>query len=118
MKLKQESPFCVFFVALEELAFENLSSIQSPDFFYDILNAPSIESVVAQIRLNDEWTTSVWRLDLNLSVSPWNLDKPNTIIICSRMRDLQLGNFNTRKLGSKPLNNMINVSRHTRTAND
>jgi len=53
---------------------------------------------------------------LNLSVSAGNLDKPNTIIICSRMCDLQLGNLNTRKLGSEPLNNMMNVSRHTRMA--
>jgi hypothetical protein len=33
------------------------------------------------------------------------------------MCDLQLGNLNTRKLGSEPLNDMVNVSRHARMAN-
>src|SRR6266568_2339640 len=47
MKLEQECPFCVFLLALEKLAFECIAGVQASYFLNDLINAASVDSVVA-----------------------------------------------------------------------
>src|SRR5882762_5180955 len=46
-KLKQECPFRSFFLALEKLAFEYIAGIKPSHFLDNVINAPSVDSVVA-----------------------------------------------------------------------
>lgn len=50
------------------------------------------------------------RFYLNFSGLVRNLDEPKTIIVCTRMSDLQLSDLNSRHFCLKPLNNMVNVA--------
>jgi hypothetical protein len=85
---------------------------QPRDNLNNLFNGLPVESLGTKIGLNNKWATPIRRLNLNLSGSSGNLDKPNAVVICSRMRNLQLRDTNAKNLGLETLNDMVNVAQH------
>jgi len=86
-------------------------AIEGPDCCDDLIHGIPVLPSRAEIALNQKWTGAFGRLDLNLSRSSGNPKKPESVIVCSWVRNLQLRNLNPGHRKPQARDDLVDVTR-------